>query len=370
MTDTSGRVLFGPGAVAALPNVLAENHRKPRVLVVLSASSANRSWRNHLLDRLEPFAWASWQHPSGSPTASTVDAIIGQINAHAADVVIGVGGGGVVDAAKAAVALVGGSSPDLVAIPTTPGSGAEVTPFATVWDFAAGQKHSVPASSPALAIVDPELCLGLPRPVLVASVLDTLTQGIEAAWSVRATPESMRAGLTAAALVGRAGDQLFDPTDPEALTIACLAGLWSGRAIAVSQTTVCHAISYSLTARYGVRHGHACVLSLPTALRFNAGTSGHDCLDSRGVGHISRVIDRIVAALREKTLDGACERIDRLRIAGGLGRYDECGADGSLVVQDALSYGRLSNNPRLLDEDRLHILVRLLEQQFEESVPC
>lgn len=370
------KVVFGPGSIASLPDSLGPERIGCRALFVLSASSAGRDWRERLLERMDAFALDQWQHPTGNPTPSTVATIIDRALAHDADLIVAVGGGGVIDAAKAAVAQLpdaveNGPEPELVAVPTTPGTGAEVTPFATVWDFDIGHKMSVPASSPpSLAIIDPELCVGLPPSVLAASVLDALTQGVEASWSVRSTPESTWAGLTAVALIAQTGERVFNPMDPGALTAACLAGLWSGQAIAVSQTTACHAISYPLTARYGVAHGHACALSLAEMIAFNAATTPGDCTDRRGVGHVRSAIDRIASAFGEQTVDGVCQRVEDLCRHGGLGDYSDCDADSAVVARDAVTYGRLGNNPRLIDEEGVHKLLRLLELRSRENLPC
>jgi alcohol dehydrogenase class IV len=370
------KTVFGPGSIVSLPALLGLEHADRRLLLVLNASSAGCAWRERLLEGMQGFVLDQWQHPTGSPTSSTVAAIVDRARAHDANLVVAVGGGGVLDAAKAAIARLASTSAsepvvELVAVPTTPGTGAEITPFATIWDFDGGQKTSVSAPSPpSLAVIDPELCVGLPRPILAASVLDALTQGVEASWSIRATPESMRAGLTAVSLIAQAGERLFDPADAGALTTACLAGWWSGQAIAVSQTTACHAISYPLTARYGISHGHACVLSLAPMLSYNAEIVVDDCADPRGVTYVRGAIERIVAAFGERAVDPVCRRVEDLQRLGGLSDYLDCNADSAVVARDAVTYGRLDNNPRLIDEEALLKLLRLLEQRSEKSVPC
>lgn len=354
------RILFGRGAIEELPRELDADH--DRMLAVFGASSAGRAWRK----KLEKLSSEAWEHPTGSPTAVTVAEISGRIRACRPSLVLAAGGGGVLDAAKAAMAEIdpageAEAGPTLVTVPTTPGTGAEVTPFATIWDLVAAHKISIRTPSPVLAVIDPELCVGLPQPVLAASVLDALSQGVEASWSVRSTSASIRAGLTAVSLIAQGGERLFNPVDAGAMTVASLAGLWAGRAISVSQTTACHALSYPLTARYGVRHGHACILSLATMLDFNAGVTVADCVDRRGEVHVREAVARIVASLGEQDVAGACRRIEHLRLRSGLCGYAECGADSATLVREAVTYGRLSNNPRLLDEKALHILVSQLE---------
>ncbi|HEV3002394.1 MAG TPA: iron-containing alcohol dehydrogenase [Solirubrobacteraceae bacterium] len=369
------RVVFGPGAVDALPGAVAAlAGPSARTLVVLTASSAGRPWRARLLDGLAPAATEAWEHPSGSPTPETVEATAAAAREHDADVLVAVGGGGVMDAAKAAAALLaagGARRPGVVTVPTTPGSGAEVTPFATVWDFDAGRKESAEGTvAPAAAIVDPDLSEGVPQPVFAASVLDALTQGAEAAWSTRSTPASRAAGLSAVALVAQAADALFaEAPGAGARTVAALAGLQSGHAIAVSQTTACHALSYPLTARHGVRHGHACVLTLGALLAYNAQTAEADCVDGRGPEHVRSACARVAAALGAPTVPAAALTIDAMRRRAGLAAYDACAADDAVVAAEAATYGRLDNNPRRLDAERLRELLRSLEPP-EGARPC
>lgn len=373
--ESGTRVVFGPGVIRTLPAMLAAGHSKARVLVVLGSSSTGHEWRKWLLQSLEPLKARSWQHPPCVPTAATVQALSRQALASEADVLVAVGGGGVMDAAKAAVARIaemedGRRRVELVTAPTTPGTGAEVTPFATVWDFERRRKASIASRPPALAVVDPDLCAGLPQAALAASVMDSLVQGMEAAWSTRSTTESIGAGLTAVALVAQSGARLLDPRDGGARMLASLAGLWSGRAIAISHTTAAHALSYPLTARYGVRHGHACSVLAAAVLAFNAGTTEADCVDRRGVAHVQWTLSRILQALGAQTVDGARRCIVELRRAGGLCSYAQCDADDRLVARDAVSYGRLSNNPRLIGEAEIETLLENLAQSPEEDARC
>ena len=151
------------------------------------------------------------------PTPESVARLAGEAQAHHADVVVAVGGGSVLDGAKAAAvvstatavtpALVreycAAAPPDLglpvITVPTTPGTGAEATPFATIWDCDQGRKLSLRGAAvrPVAAILDPELLVSLPTAQLMSSVLDTMAQGLEAAWSIRSDSRSEALGEAA-----------------------------------------------------------------------------------------------------------------------------------------------------------------------------
>ena len=318
------------------------------------------------MDNLRIFSTSSLQQPS-TPSAQSVQAIVDQILARNADLVVAVGGGGVMDSAKAAVARMRtdrASTVRVITVPTTPGSGAEVTPFATLWDVENGRKESINAPGCiTAAIVDPDLVSGLPSRVLAASVLDTLTQGAEAVWSTRSTPESIAAGLAAVALVSGARERLLTEEDDGTRTVASLAGHLSGQAIAISQTTACHALSYPLTARYHISHGHACGLALCALLSYNAKTTAADCQDARGVDHVRDVTSRVMRAMSVSTPTDARSLVCRIRGAGKLAPYAASGADDALVAREAMTYGRLENNPRRLDVASLRTLLRSMREE-------
>ncbi len=367
-------VLFGLGAVDSLARLITNlgfpSHSPATVLVVHGRSLTYSGVHTRLMDNLQIFNTTFLQQ-SSTPSVQSVQAIVDEILARDADLVVAVGGGGVMDGAKAAVAHMHtdtASRVRVITVPTTPGSGAEITPFATLWDVENGHKESIKTPGcVAAAIVDPDLVSGLPLQVLAASVLDTLTQGAEAVWSTRSTPESIAAGLAAVALVSGARERLLTEEDDRARTVASLAGHLSGQAIAISQTTACHALSYPLTARYHLSHGHACGLALCALLSYNTQTTPADCQDVRGVDHVRDATKRVMHAMGVSTLAAARSLVCLIRSAGKLAPYAACGADDAIVAQDALTYGRLENNPRRLNAASLRTLLRSMR---EEGQPC
>src|SRR5690242_1328192 len=199
---TAGRILAGAGRAAELPDVLAG--LGSRVLVCTGADPGRHAG---LLSRLgQP---AEVFPVPGEPTAEGVRAGVAAAREHGADVIAAIGGGSVIDAAKAvAMLLANGGDPldylelvgsgravtrpsvPCVAVPTTAGTGAEVTANAVL----AVPEHRLKASLrsplmiPRVALVDPLLAVSCPPPVTAASGLDALTQCLEPFVSVRATP--------------------------------------------------------------------------------------------------------------------------------------------------------------------------------------
>jgi alcohol dehydrogenase len=207
------------------------------------------------------------------------------------EAIVALGGGSVMDAAKVLAAAAGdfervrrhletgaggeqlGRTP-IIAVPTTAGTGSEVTSWATVWDTAAMKKYSLARDTlyPETALVDPLLTLGLPRAVTVSTGLDALSHALESIWNVNANPVSSALAEVAAREVLDALPLLADNLGSEALrTRLARASLSAGLAFSNTRTALAHALSYHLTLHHGVPHGIACSFSLPMVMRAVAG---------------------------------------------------------------------------------------------------
>ena len=154
----------------------------------------------------------------------------------------------------------------LIAIPTTSGTGAEVTPFATVWDTELQRKRSLASScmEPDLIILDPDLTMSAPLEVTTFCAMDACSHALESLWNKRATSASISYAMMALGLFVDSFEKLmFNLQDRESRSKMQLASFWSGLAIRQTRTAIAHSISYPLTLRYGVPHGLACSFLLP-----------------------------------------------------------------------------------------------------------
>ncbi len=210
------------------------------------------------------------------------------------DVIVAIGGGSVIDSAKVFAAAAGdfervqrrleGADGDdapapvpVIAVPTTAGTGSEVTCWATVWDVQAGRKHSLaqPGLYPERAIVDPELTLAKPRRLTVATGLDALSHALESLWNVNANPVSARFAVDAARGILECLPVLVnDPGNLDLRTRIAKAALFAGLAFSNTKTALAHNLSYPITLGYGVDHGIACSVSLPAILLSVDGIGG------------------------------------------------------------------------------------------------
>ena len=225
-----------------------------------------------------------------NPTVSAVERLAEKIPD--VDIVVAFGGGSAIDAAKGALALKAlgqdraamrahlekgtalpaGIAPlPLIAVPTTAGTGSEVTRWGTIWgdDLA---KYSVtdPSLYPNHAILDPKLLMSMPRALALSSGLDALSHAMEAVWNRRhgaATDELARSAIS---IVYRDLAASLDHPDSLPLKRAIqTAALFAGLAMGTTQTALAHSISYPFTSHFGLPHGIACSFTLPEIARYN-----------------------------------------------------------------------------------------------------
>ncbi len=164
----------------------------------------------------------------------------------------------------------------LIAVPTTSGTGSEVTGWATVWNRAAGKKYSLhlPETWPEAALVDPELTLSLPAGPTLAAGLDALSHSLESIWNINANPVSDNHAVNGARLVLATLPALMKKLgDIELRRRMALAALTAGLAFSNTRTALAHSISYDMTMHHGLPHGIACSFTLGMVLQRAIGAS-------------------------------------------------------------------------------------------------
>jgi len=209
--------------------------------------------------------------------------------------VLAVGGGSAIDTAKALIvgtesgsfdellALLAAGKPfvparskQLIAVPTTAGTGSEVTPWATLWDTENQKKYSLhlDCTWPKVAIIDPKLMLTVPASVTVSTGLDALSHALESIWNINANPISDTFAISAIEDILECLPLLHrDLTSKELRSRMALAALKAGMAFSNTKTALAHSISYEMTLRHGLPHGIACSFTLPLVLGL---AWGHD----------------------------------------------------------------------------------------------
>jgi phosphonate metabolism-associated iron-containing alcohol dehydrogenase len=211
--------------------------------------------------------------------------------ATAPDVIVALGGGSMIDAAKVLAASGGDfarvkrhlmeKAPldsstflPIIAVPTTSGTGSEVTSWATVWDAAGNAKYSLanPRLYPEAAFVDPALTLAAPRGLTMTTGLDALSHSLESLWNVNANPVSANYAVEAAREIIDALPRLLDRlNDLDLRSRLARASLFAGLAFSNTKTALAHNISYGITLRHGTPHGIACSFCLPQVMEWAIG---------------------------------------------------------------------------------------------------
>lgn len=360
-------VRFGRGTLGQLPAAITPRPGR-RILVVTSPSFAART---DLLDtiagHLANCETLVFDAVSPNPDIAQVQAAIDFARTRQVEAVIGLGGGSVLDTAKS-VALLTRAGCDLrsylleerdpapeplftILIPTTAGSGSEVTRWATIWDTARKRKLSVtlPRLPPRLALLDPELTLTLPPLQTAISGADALAHAMEAYWSKNANPVSDSLALAA---VHRISTHLFraqqEPMSLEHRSEMLLASLLAGLAFSQTKTAAAHAISYPLTSHFGIPHGQATGISLPVLLGFNA-----EVAPDR-FAPLCRVLGAASVPEAQDRLRGLLERV------GLKTRLRDLGVplhDVPMLTAAALTSDRLPNNVRTIGPGEMERLL-------------
>jgi phosphonate metabolism-associated iron-containing alcohol dehydrogenase len=283
-------ITFGAGALSTLPGLIAG--RKAVVVTFPEAESEEIGLAKRLKSLIGDSLLAIESGTVPNPdVASLTDLYERFWKQHAkAELIVGVGGGSALDTAKALmvgtpsgkfaelVELLATGKPfkparvkPLIAVPTTAGTGSEVTPWATVWDRSPGvqKKYSLHLREtwPEAALVDPELTVSLPAPPTLAAGLDALSHALESIWNVNSNPVSDVMAVSAASGVLSTLPQLMQNLGSLALRRRMsLAALKAGLAFSNTKTALAHSISYDMTLHHGLPHGIACSFTLPMVL--------------------------------------------------------------------------------------------------------
>ncbi len=284
---TANRVIFGAGKLSGLDDQL-KGRAKRLLLVCGNSSDAIPRVRGILSAQEIPFIEF---HVHGEPTVATASEGVDLALQHGADVVIGLGGGSVLDVGKAIAVLttnrgdvfdylevVGKGQPltnaplQYIAIPTTAGTGSEVTRNAVLESPAHGLKISLrsPSMLPSMALVDPELTYTLPPAVTASSGLDALTQLIEPFVSVKANPMTdaiCREGIRHAA--GSLRQAYHHGEDKTAREGMALTSLFGGMALANAALGAVHGFAGPLGGMLHASHGELCARLLPLVMDAN-----------------------------------------------------------------------------------------------------
>ncbi|NTW95242.1 MAG: phosphonoacetaldehyde reductase [Erysipelotrichaceae bacterium] len=341
----------------------------------LSESAAKRYHFEPMIERLSKTSQLTWIKTSYStPDYHDLASTLRSLKGLEFDVFIAIGGGSCLDLAKSTAAFIDFSKddvsdedllkiikdktylsqttrPQLIAVPTTAGSGSELTRWAILWDFDHEEKLSIETPHLAFdeAYIVVEFTLSMPLKLTLSTGLDALTQASEAYWAKSTTPSVQVLALQAIRLIVRNLPRvLADPYDYEFRKNMMIGSILGAMAFSNTKTTACHSISYPLTLKFKMDHGLACALTLGDILRHNlsALSNPESVYEAFNINNPEQVTQWI-----EKLSEGI--------VSMRLSDYGVKESDLETLAHLSFTLGRMENNPIDLNEQQVQDILKL-----------
>ncbi len=284
--STADQIIFGNGAIKNLPIIAGTLGKNAFVICGKNSTRIESIIKNLNNSRITTTVFSI----SSEPTVNKIIEAVDKAKQEKCNLVIGIGGGSVIDSGKAISALMNnsgelmeyleviGRGKDInnppapyIAIPTTAGTGAEVTCNAVI----ASTEHKVKVSMrskllyPRIAIVDPELTYSMPPSITASTGLDALTQLIEAFVSNKTNPLTDGVCIEGLKRASRSLSSAYKSGDKSAREDMCIASLFSGLALANAKLGATHGLAAPLGGMFSAPHGSICARLLPFVIKMN-----------------------------------------------------------------------------------------------------
>lgn len=374
------RVIFSPGASGRVGEI-AQIYKARRVMIVMDAGIEKAGLQAQLLESLRRhrMEFSIFTEVEPNPTTQNVDAGVTCAKEFSPDLIVALGGGSSLDAAKAINMLrtYGGQIadyrgglpassklPPLVAIPTTAGTGAEVSPFILISDSVSHAKIVLRGAqmTPDISILDPTLTISLPRQVTIITGIDALVHALEATVAKGSPLFSQALGLEAVRMIYTTLPEVVEsPGDLDGRGKMIVASNLAGMAFAYSYLGLSHSLANPLTRVAGMVHGMAVGMMLPYIILFNEPVARNDyaALAARILGN------RTPSDPREATRRLAASLKEFLGRLGYPPSLKKCGVLRDLIPEmaaEAVIQPSARANPR---EANLEDIKKLYYQAYE-----
>jgi alcohol dehydrogenase class IV len=375
----AGKIIAGPGSIFTIADIVADYNVK-KVLVITDQGV----WNAGLIKKPKAILEAAGivveiiNNTPPEPDVNQVNEIFEAAKAFECGMIIGFGGGSAMDVAKiVAVMLTNAHSlrgllegakiekrgiPTLM-VPTTAGTGSEVTPNAIFLVPEKELKIGIVSEKmlPDCVILDPVLTVNLPKAITAATGMDALAHAIECYISQKANPFSDTFALKAVNLISRSVRKAYNNgQDIEARHDMLLGAMFGGICIATSSTVAVHALAYPLGGKYRIPHGLSNAILLPHVMKFNMDAAEDKFAD------IAQAMGLEVAGLStskaaKKMIDNLYSLISDLNIHVDLQEKGIGESDIDAMAEAALKVTRLlNNNPKPMDGDDIREIYRKL----------
>lgn len=362
---------------------ILESTGKKKIFIVCGKSSFALSGAEKILkELLHNYTIKYYSDYTANPKLDDVKKGVKEFKEFNPDIVIAVGGGSAIDMAKMINTV--SAHPDLnpknlvrgndkiskkgkpfIAIPTTAGSGSEATHFAVTYIDKVKYSLAHDFLLPDYCILDVQLTISTPRHIAACSAVDALSQSIESIWSVNSTVESIAYAKEAIRLIIQNVENAINLETVDSKKSILFASYLAGKAINITKTTACHAISYPMTSFFGVPHGNAVSVTIPEFLVWNYYLSESDHLDRRGVDFVKDSITEIVELFDCDSVEATAKKINELFHKIGIKTaLQDLGIvsqqDFDLIISN-INVERMNNNPRKVDKDSLYSILERIK---------
>lgn len=351
-------IIFGDHALLQFPQIPLVRRAK-RIDCILGMHSARASG---ILDRFLQLVSTHdaeivlHEGVSAEPTPESAQGMISSVQNQTDTLIVAIGGGSVIDVAKVigfcamqpscrvrdalrSLPAFPASSIPVIAIPTTAGTGSEVTPWSVLWDREEEKKYSLahPFLFPAYAIVDPVLTYSTPASLTAVTGMDAFTQACEAYWNRNSNSMSDDLALSAIRRIYTALPlAVKNGQDASSRHAVMLGSLEAGMAFSQTRTAACHSISYPMTIKFGVPHGQAVALTLPSVLVLNAQAQPE---------RAPEFCKALGAPDVQTAADGIRQLMQSIHLSTTLSSAGMTADDIEYIIQNGFTPARMDNNP-------------------------
>lgn len=374
------KIYIGYNSYKKIYNILEEFSPQKIFLVTGNKSYFLSGAKNLLSEFINKYNYFRFYNFETNPKLKDLINGINIFNKEKCDIIIGVGGGSVMDIAKS-ISILTTQKGDLeefikgeislkerqipsIMIPTTAGTGSESTHFSVT--YINKIKYSLAHYSllPDFVILDPLFTKNLPPYITACTSMDALCQAIESFWSTNSTEESRTYSKEAIELVMSYIIKNVNNPDMISRGKMLIASNLAGRAINIAKTTAAHSVSYPLTSYFNIPHGHAVALTLPYFIEFNNNVSSENLQDSRGVEFIKDRMSELFTILKVKTADKAKDKIinvmKEIGLETNLAKLCINKNNIDTIIKNGFNPQRMKNNPKIIYKSDLEKLLTII----------
>lgn len=370
--------LFGRGSISKLNKSLTKL-RGSRVLLITGKNSYEKSpKRLEVESNLDGFLVQRYCDVDLNPDIENLINGVRFANQFNPDIIVGLGGGSVLDTAKLISILPANESEirdiiigikrvparikHLILAPTTSGSGSEATQFAV--SYVGKKKYSVSSLEmlPDMVFLDSEFTDTMPKELTATTAFDAISQAIESFWAVGATRQSMNYASTSISAILEIFYTLLTNPTSECRDQMMISSNLAGKAINISKTTGPHAISYALTKYFRIPHGIAVILTLAAFFEFNTNMINSIPNKPIEIAEYEQRIARLYQIMRAENSAEVIIKINKMiKQAGlkpGLKNFGLINPEDLILLTESVNIERLNNNPLSIDKSQLMTILK------------